>query len=72
MKKIGWDTLQNVTLDDLYKDKEIMGYTLKKGYVPKMLNAGEAIKRITESTFLQSTSKKSYPKSKLNYPEFQN
>ena len=51
------DVLQNVTLDDLYKDKKIVGDTMSPGYVPKIFTPGETIKKINESKVLKSTIK---------------
>ncbi len=50
--------LDKVTLDDLYKDKSIVGDVLDANYKPEvMLSAGERISRIKDSKVIQDTVK---------------
>ena len=51
------DVLKNITLEDLYKDKKIVGSTMNKDHVPKLMGAGETLKKIQGSSLLKDTIK---------------
>jgi len=54
------DDLKSLTLEDLYKNKNIVGETLNEDYVPEMMtSASQRISRISNSKYLQNAIKDS-------------
>ena len=51
------DALQKVTLEDLYKDKKIVGTSMDPGYEPKLLSTSQTMNRISGSSMLKDTIK---------------